>query len=742
MVAPIFIFGQNSRLNYANKQYEQLAYYYAIEAYLDVLERGTDSSEISSKIADCYFQLNQVENAVTWYDYINRKQELNKEQHIRLAMLKRQLANYDESLDLFISFQQKYGENDITKSMISEGEALIELLKNNGNFIIDKVDINTEASEMGVAYFTENQVLVASSIKRKNAVNRVYPWTGENYYNLYSAKIDETGKIQSLKPIKGEANTKFHDGPATYDKVNNYIYFTRDNFLKKKGYDENKTMRLKIYRGKLVDSKLTEVLELPFNSDNYSCGHPSVSEDGKVLYFVSDMPGGVGGTDVYSVSLENGIGSPINLGTKINTSQDEFFPFYHSGENILFFSSNGLFGLGGQDVFVAKLNKTGEVKNVQNLGTPINSSNDDFSFVNNLNQSKGYVASNRVGGVGSDDVYRFDQNRAIKNSAILNGNILDLLTQLQIDDATVTIQDNNGTILDTVRSDAKGAFNVELIDVETDFSIVAEKDGYIKKSETISFDPNKEEYNEEVHLMPVIDYYFAGLVMDNESKEPLSDVKVTIKDVSKNQLFTSLNNDVSGKFKTENLDYNYQDEVKYEFVFERKGYTSKILTYAQILAMDSELHVQTDLSIYLDKIKEGVNETTIIREGTNLADALMLNPIYFDLNSSYVRADAKIELDKIVKIMNESPSMEIELNAHTDCRETKKYNEWLSDRRAKRSAEYIMQRISNPNRVVSATGYGETRLKNDCGCEGTQVSDCSEEEHQKNRRTEFIVVKM
>jgi tetratricopeptide (TPR) repeat protein len=99
MLMPIIALGQSSRLNYADKQYEQLAYYYAIEAYLDVLERGTDSSEISSKIADCYFQLNEVQNAVTWYDYINRKQTLNKEQHIRLAMLKRQLADYDGSLD-------------------------------------------------------------------------------------------------------------------------------------------------------------------------------------------------------------------------------------------------------------------------------------------------------------------------------------------------------------------------------------------------------------------------------------------------------------------------------------------------------------------------------------------------------------------------------------------------------------------------------------------------------------------
>lgn len=747
--------GQSSRLSYAHKQYDKLAYYFAVEAYEDVLERGVDSASIASRVSDCYYRIGNIAKADEWYDFMESKSLLNKEELLRAALLKRQVGDYDKSLYLFVQYQEKYGENDIAKSMIAEGEELVKLQTSSNNFNVDRVDINTAASEIGTAYFGEGKVLIASSTKQKVAVNQVYPWTGEHYYNLYSAAVDNQGKLSSMKPVKGDVNTKFHDGPASYDKANDLVYFTRNNYLKKKGVDGNNTMRLKIYRAKLIDSKLKNVEELPFNSNDYSCGHPSISADGKQLYFASDMPGGRGGTDIYVVEIkENGaFGAPQNMGEEINTSRDEVFPYIHPEENILFFSSNGLFGLGGLDVFVAKLTKTGDVKSIQNLGTPINTMYDDFSFVNNAEQTMGYLASNRVDGAGNDDVYRFDQNKAIKSSAVLNGNVYDLLTSTELENALVKVVNKAGEVVDSVVSSRKGDFNIDLVDIDDDFTLLVSKDNYIASTNVISFADDKDQYNEKISLMPVINYHFAGLIKDKESNQPLDNVSIKIIDLKTGSVFAELKNNETGDFVTDNIDYSYDTPISFSFVIEKEGYGNKVITVEETLAMNPEIVVNEALSKgavpeYVNKVDktnkvDKVDKTDkVIREGTNLATALNLNPIYFDLNSSYLRPDAKVELDKIVNILNQNPTMEIDLSAHTDCRESVKYNKWLSDRRAKRSAEYIRQRISNPSRIKNVEGFGESRLLNDCGCEGTVISDCSEDQHQLNRRTEFIVIKL
>jgi outer membrane protein OmpA-like peptidoglycan-associated protein/tetratricopeptide (TPR) repeat protein len=735
--------GQSSRLSYAHKQYERLAYSFAVEAYEDVLERGVDSASIASRVSDSYYRIGNISKANEWYDFMETKSLLNKEELLRAALLKRQVGDYDKSLYLFVQYQEKYGENDIARSMIAEGEELVKLQTKSNNFNIDRVDINTTASEIGIAYFGDGKVLVASSSKQKVAVNQVYPWTGDHYYNLYSATVDNQGKLSTMKPIKGDVNTKFHDGPAAYDKTNDMVYFTRNNYLNKKGVDGNNIMRLKIYRAKLVDFKLKNIEELPFNSDNYSCGHPSISADGKQLYFVSDMPGGHGGTDIYSIEVKerNTFGTPVNLGEKINTSRDEVFPYIHPGENILFFSSNGLFGLGGLDIFVAKMTKAGDVKSVQNIGAPINTMYDDFSFVNNAEQTMGFIASNRVDGVGNDDIYRFDQNKAIKSSSILNGNVFDLLTSTELGDAVVKIVNKAGEVVDSVVSSSKGKFNVDLVDIDDDFTLVVSKDNYIVSTTVISYAEDKEEYNEKVSLMPVIDYHFAGLIKDKESNQPLDNVSIKITDLNTGIVFAELKNNEAGDFITDKINYFYDDPISFGFVIGREGYTTKTITVQEMLSLKPEIFVDEALSKVSTNNVEKI-EPTIIKEGTNLAVALNLNPIYFDLNSSYLRPDAKIELDKIVSILNQNPQMEIDLSAHTDCRESKKYNIWLSDRRAKRSAEYIRQRISNPSRIKNVQGFGESRLLNDCGCEENVVSECTEEQHQLNRRTEFIVVKL
>lgn len=724
---------QNKRLKYANKQYENMSYYYAYEAYEDVLERGIDSSVVAKNIADSYKNTNNIQKANDWYSFLYRNNELSQKEIIDYAQVKMKLGDYTRSEKVVKEYQKKYGIDEESEYLISSFENHEDLKIDEGRFVLKDTKGNSPASEIGVTYLDSSKILIASSQKSSLAINRIQSWTGGYYYNLYTSETDDQGNFKKLKPLVKEADSKFHDGPASFDSVNNIVYFTRNNYLKQtKERDSKGILRLRIYSGKLKGNGLKEVKELPFNSNEYSCAHPSISADGRTLYFSSDKPGGFGGADIYKVTInENGVMSePINLGDKVNTAFDEIFPFQHPAENLLFFSSGGHQSLGGQDIFVAKKTTKGMIKSVENLGAPINTSMDDLSFTSNASQTKGYISSNRTGGVGADDIYGFDQLIPIRNSAIIVGNTMDLITSVDLNDVTISLMNNEGKIMDSVRSKEDGSFEIELNEITDDFKLVATKGGYIVTEEAVEFDDNLESYNQDLELMPIIDYYLAGKVQDKVTKELLKDVQITILDLQKNESLSDRTTDSTGRFNSENIDYKYADTVQYELVLSKDGYVSKTYVIRDLLSTSPEVYVAGQLNISLTPIEEGID----------IGVELVLNPIYFDLNSSKIRVESKTELNKIVEFLQENPTVSMELGAHTDCRADDKYNLWLSKRRAKNSAKYIQDRISNPKRITFE-GYGETKPVNNCNCESSE-NQCSDDEHQLNRRTEFIIVKM
>jgi flagellar motor protein MotB len=580
---------------------------------------------------------------------------------------------------------------------------------------------------MGVVYLNDSAVLVASAKKSSISIDRIQAWTGNHYYNLYQSAIDKKGNLLKLKSLKNDANSKFNDGPACYDSINGVVYFTRNSFLDgTKTTDEAGVTKLKIYKGDFDGEGLKNIQELSINSDQYSCGYPSISGDGKTLYFSCDKPGGFGGADIYKVSVNsNGIlGTPVNLGEKVNTEYDEIFPFIHPRENILFFSSHGHKGLGGQDVFIAKISSSDEVKSVENVGVPINSSMDDLAFVNNASQTKGYVVSNRTGGEGSDDIYSFKQFSPYRSSPIVEGLTKDLLTDEILDSVNVQLVDKNGKVVNEMLSDKDGHYEFYLESIKDDFKLVAKKEGYVVTESLVTYNEDFESYEEDILLMPIIDYYLAGKVKDKNTLELLEDVTVSITDLKSNDSLPTFYTDGNGDFRSEIVDYVYGDTIKYELVFSKKGYISKTYVIRDFLSTSSEIYITGKLDISLTPIEEGVE----------VGEEIGLAAIYFDLNSSELRPESKVELAKIADFLNENPDVSLELGAHTDCRADDEYNVWLSKRRAKSSAKYIKSRISNPKRITYE-GYGETKPVADCNCE-----ECSDDQHQLNRRTEFVIV--
>jgi outer membrane protein OmpA-like peptidoglycan-associated protein len=500
--------------------------------------------------------------------------------------------------------------------------------------------------------------------------------------------------------------------------------------------DQKGIQNLQLLRAK-VDSigNWNDEEVLAFNSKEYSVGHPTISADGKTLYFVSDMPGGFGGADLYKAAIngDGTFGKAENLGTEFNTEGQEMFPWIN-GIGELFFASNGHIGLGGLDVFVMTINKNGAFDKLQNVGKPVNSQHDDFAFTMNKDNITGYFSSNRTDGKGDDDIYSYLLTKPFQKQLIVEGIVKDETTGAILSLATVKLINALGEVIAIVISDSTGAFQFE-VEPDEDYTISASNvDRYNENQRSVStknLDPEITEINGDVALLKIPDLSLYCLVTDANSALPLEGVKITVtSNDTKNEIINLLT-PVTGDTEKELLDKKVNDQLSYTIRLEKPGYLTKVVTFNYTIAQMGRINVHETLDLTMDKIDLGLD----------LASIIDINPIYFDLGKYAIRPDAAIELDKIVKVMNENPAMQIELGSHTDCRGSIASNEKLSDNRAKASADYIKQRISNPERI-NGKGFGESRLKVDCPCEGAVKSTCSEDEHQQNRRTEFVILKM
>ncbi|MDY8133974.1 hypothetical protein [Aquimarina sp. 2201CG5-10] len=274
-------------------------------------------------------------------------------------------------------------------------------------FMINTLKINSEYSDYAPSFY-EKELVFASSRNSNRVTRLIDELSNQPFLDLYST-TRSLDKI-SINRLRGSVNTKFHESSAVFSKDKKAVYFTRNNYSKRKSKTNTEgTVLLKIYRAIYKEGKWGKVEELPFNSDEYSIAHPALSSDGKYLYFASDMPGSYGKSDLYMVEIykDGSFGVPENMGDLINTPGRETFP-YVSDKGNLFFASDGHPGMGGLDIFMLLPSKKG-MTGVYNLGLPLNSPEDDFTFIINEKCKTGYFASNRKGGKGDDDIYGFRQ---------------------------------------------------------------------------------------------------------------------------------------------------------------------------------------------------------------------------------------------------------------------------------------------------------------------------------------------
>jgi outer membrane protein OmpA-like peptidoglycan-associated protein/tetratricopeptide (TPR) repeat protein len=716
------VFGQNSKITEkADKQFKRFDYLNAIDNY-NKADSLTDES--LRKLGESYKKTNQMEKAEEVYQKLTANVIKTKEDIYNYTYVLKENKKYDEANKWMQLYQTQVTKELRVIHFLEGATKLPNLSSDNGQFMIHNLDINTSEEDFGTSFYGD-KVVFATSTPGNKIIKRSWAGNHKGFLDMYLAD-NKGSQLEKPLPFGKLMNKKYHEGPASFAKDNNFMAFTTNNYL---GKSNDGTIKLQIFFSEKKDGSWSKPLKFILNNDNYSVGHPYLTQDGNTMYFASDMPGGLGGVDLYKVIRQNDgeWSQAINLGNKINTEGNEMFPFLLESTKIFFFASDGQFGLGGLDIFAAPYDNN-TFSQIKNLGVPVNSSHDDFAFIVDQAVKSGFFSSNRLDGKGDDDIYSFEVNKPFVFGKRLIGVASDKLSNA-LPLTKVYLFDDNKTVIDSTITNDKGEYAF-VVEPGKNFALKGEKTKYFPGKNTASSDTPEETIVADLALEKDPGLSLFMLVTDKQTSDKIKDVILTITNVTTGKVEV-LNLGDESQFLKPLLENKINDNLNYKIKLEAPGYLSKTMNYTQLLDKEGQYNVHKSLDLGLSKIIAGQ---------TKLEDLIAIKPIYFDLNKDFIRKDAAIELDKIVQVMNENPTMVVELGSHTDCRATFKYNENLSDRRAKSSAKYIAAKITGPTRIYGK-GYGEAILLNGCACEGTVKSTCTEEEHQLNRRTEFKIIK-
>lgn len=768
----------------ADQQFDQLSYSRAIELYEQALANSgklTDDERRNAraKLGYSYQQIRDTQNAERVYRDLISEGTLAADYNKYYLFYAQTLANngkYREAQEAY----DKYGTiqaSDKRSSSFSKLYSDVSVLtRNAGSYKVEFLTMNTRKTEFSPVFYKDGLVFVSAG--SRSGIKRVFEWNNTPFLDLYylpdlttirASKTASLGgstpsarreRMYLLRPLGSDdftaqtpndtrtvgfyggttinmgyedqpssesdqfsrsLNTKYHEGPATFSQDGSRVIFTRNNFnggKYRKSIDG--TNKLKLYTATQTNGVWSKAEELPFNSDEYSTGHPALSknrngEPDQLLYFSSDRPGGLGGTDIYVSTWTNGQwGEPVNLGKEINTKGNELFPFADDRGNI-YFSSDGRSGLGGLDIFYAQLSTDGQQGAVvRNLGEPINSSQDDFGIVTDGNRNAGYFSSNRKHGGADDDLYRFTREGSLYPCRELTVRVMDATSKEPLANTRIDMDDPNNDKQKNLKTDADGLVKI-CLQVDSDFNFLAIREGYNDNkvgfsTKGLSDDqPSRLEIllnkSEDAHISTATT--LRGRVTAQTDKSPIAGVRVILV----NGCDGTTQEAVTGS------DGSYEFAIKPGCDYALEAMKNKMGTIGGRVAKDGT----------------GAADLTMFKKG----DIITIDNIYYDLNKSTIRPDAAVELDKVAALLAKYPGMIIEMRSHTDSRATAAYNKTLSTNRARSAVSYLRTKGISPKRL-SARGYGEIKLLNRC----KDGVDCPEEEHQQNRRTEIKIVSL
>ncbi|HMI08136.1 MAG TPA: OmpA family protein [Flavobacterium sp.] len=466
VVATASLSAQNKDTQKADKLYAQYEYVDAAQEYLKLVDKGKADNYVYLQLADTYYNMFNTAEAARWYAKAT-EQKQDAEIYYRYAQMLKANGKYEESNKQMKRFAELAPSDQRAKAFNENPNYIPRLLDKQKLFEVKASDLSSDKSDFGAVLYGSKVYLTSA----RNGARKDYGWNEEPFLDIYGADYNADGTITNAGTV-AELNSKYHDGPLTITADGNVVYFTSDSF-REKAYERDRKNNLKlgrnnIYRAVKEGDKWANITSLPFNSKEYSTSNPSVSRDGKTLYFSSDMPGGIGGIDIWKSALgaDGSYGAPENLGRKVNTEGNESFPFIADDNTTLYFASSGRQGLGGLDVFQVDL-KGGDAVN---LGKPVNTEKDDFAFTFNKEKNVGFLSSNRG---GNDDIFIVNPICGVPVTTI----VTDAKTGAILAGASVSIVDDKKNVISTEMSNARGEVSYR-VECGRDYSIQASKDGY------------------------------------------------------------------------------------------------------------------------------------------------------------------------------------------------------------------------------------------------------------------------
>ena len=458
----------------AKSKYEAYEFSPAIDRYLKLARSGKGNKEVFENLALAYYNNSQYDLATVWFNKLisSYPKNLDSELYFKASVAFKSIEAYDASDQFYRKYLELNKQLILHNYLEPNSNYLDTILSNSGKYNLFKTNINSQNSDFGLNFYGENEVIFASSLDATGS--QKFKWSNEPFLDLFIAQIDSLGNLSQREQLKGNVNTKYHESTATISMDGNTMYFTRNNFFNGRlKSSKDKQVKLKIYKATKKQDSWSNIKELPFNGNQYSTAHPTLSPDGKKLYFSSDMPGTFGMSDIWFVYIfeNDAYSQPINLGPNVNTEFRESFPFIDS-ENNFYFSSDGKLGLGGFDIFKSKLNIRGFPYETSNIGKPVNSTFDDFSYVYNNKRNFGFISSNRNGlnGSSSDEVYKIVKTEKLPQSLLVNksvsscegrfgGVVYDIFTKDLLQGASIELLNENNNIIKQTNADLKGEFN-------------------------------------------------------------------------------------------------------------------------------------------------------------------------------------------------------------------------------------------------------------------------------------------
>ncbi|MCC7333310.1 MAG: OmpA family protein [Flavobacteriales bacterium] len=741
-----------AQINQANEAFKSERYFDAISNYEKVLKKDPNNIAANENIAYCYRKLKNYEKAEIHYAKAVELNGSEPSNHLYYGQSLKNNGKFNEAKKQFEAFLKSNPNSLIGKLMLQSCDDVTLWEADPKEFLVEPFSkINSESSDFSPVKYKDGILFVSE--RGIDLVNEsTDQLSGQPYLSIYFAK--QSKGYEKAKPFSHQINTQFHDGPACISNDGKTMYFTRAEKNEKGAKLGNK---LKIFWATLEGKKWKKITEFKYNSPTYSVAHPWISDDGNRLFFSSDMPGGFGKMDIYMCTKEiDKWGAPVNLGNEVNTAENEVFPYFR--KDILYFSSDGLSGYGGLDIY--SVYQSDNWKNIKNLKTQLNSSKDDFGIFF-IDDENGYFSSNREGGMGKDDIYKFVYKKVINETAI-NGKLE--YDKLPASNVGITLYDENDNELRKTVTDENGNFKFDKLKIdnnyffridETDDSVLEKAKLYItnSKGEKVLLAENFAKGKYKIQTLPYEKYDELPLL--EEKDESIFNIKVfgqvyqklpgdygeglEILIVDENgKVIGKTRTDKDGKFVFEKL----SPDQEYLFMLGEDDAGLNVIIideHGKIIGGTNKLG---NGKFRYERLVDDKNVITLINELDEVIrisedDTFVISKIFYDYKSAQVNEKSALELDKIVMILSKNKGIGIELTSHTDSIGSDYYNYTLSQERASSARKYIISKGINSNKIT-AKGLGEKEpIAPNSKPDGSDNPDG----RARNRRTEIKIIK-